>query len=151
MSAPRWRSLQMKSILAVAMLALPALAARSQNVAPATPAPRPSDRTTLDVLGSLSDSDEDLSRGIAALRKADVASDVRQARARKDRRLIMMSGFAPFVPGLPFGAKAPSGYSKVLIRGTGDVVRSKLQLEFMALLRRYAEAYNKGILAAGDK
>jgi hypothetical protein len=102
-------------------------------------------QSTTTVLFSLSE-EADYRRGIEALEAANVDRDVEAAIKIGDRRLIGMSGYTLVVPGADKNAYSPADV--VTVKGTSDSIQSPAQERFQALLKTYAAAYNKAMLAA---
>jgi hypothetical protein len=101
--------------------------------------------TTTSVLFSIEGSQDDWKAGISALQRADVSKDILQAVQAKDHRLIGIYGYALEIPGVEH--PIPTGYIVTPIKGTSDFIASETQGRFQDLLHKYAEAYNRGVIA----
>lgn len=98
-------------------------------------------------------------RALLDLPKRNPAADADSAAGRGDLRVLMLGGFTPVVPGVPFevtsvprkvGTIAPYGNGSRLIgarmvRGTSDV-ETRECLALRAIPVRYAFAYNRRML-----
>jgi hypothetical protein len=114
--------------------------------------PPPTGQTTPDALFSLGGSKQDFDTCITVLQRANVVSDIAEAKRRGDRRLIAIMGFAFEVPGVPAFAQGtpPSDYTPVPIRGTSDLIESETQFRCQSMLYAFAERYNRGLVEGGE-
>jgi len=103
-------------------------------------------RRTAERLFALSGAEQDMETGIHLLRGADISADVEEARRADDCRLIAVMGFTTYVPGFEDGMPPP-GFVFVHVEGTSDVLETDLQGEFQELLLKYAERYNRDLVA----
>lgn len=83
---------------------------------------------------------------LSALKVENAAADARRALSRGDRRFASVTGYSRSVPGVE-GVGLPELGAYRDVDPTGDVTRSPDQRAFKMRARRYAEIYNRTLLA----
>ena len=79
------------------------------------------------------------------LKKADAEQDAQTALSRNDKRLLVMAGRSPSLPGIEpeLTSKAKSVCGIRYIEGSTDTVLGEIHLELLQAASDYASAYNR--------
>lgn len=87
-------------------------------------------------------------QSLAWLEQANVEQDIERALAKNDNRLLVMSGRAPNLPGVPpeLASKAKTVCGIRYVEGSTDVVRGEIHLKMIQAAYDYAATYNQELI-----